>query len=564
LTLAPPVPNLLHAEPGLCLDLPALSQALTFAFATGGTGETFSRILCRSKLAASAFHPESFVKDLFVADFVARCLTVRIGERGQSLHRPQLVRELSQPPSDPRVTELRQRVLRELDEQPLLERGAQRAFEKIRELMLLLEAADRGKRYDAIGRRLEILRALKDTLEVTASAFESAHTELRRAHEFSQAVIQSPAFQALSDLLDYEGNLATLDLRIRVSHDGQLRSFEIVRAQENRKNPFYLSPWKRLLSRVKMLFRGYRFREAELLGQLANRVFDGLHDAVVGLFQLGLHLEFYLAALSLRDRAREAGLGVCLPELVPTENHRGARSELGGLFNPLLLLEARPPRPANIDVSAEGLVIITGPNSGGKTRLLQALGLTQLLAQAGLFVPATRARLAARDGLFVSLIQEATADQPEGHLGMELLRIRRLFEDLSPNSLVVMDELCSGTNPSEGEEIFRLVVDLLAELEPQAFITTHFLRFAADLERERPLARLEFLQVELDAQHEPTYGFVPGVAGTSLAGKTAERLGVTREALAALVESKRRFSPAQNSELTSVLSCASSPTVKPA
>jgi DNA mismatch repair protein MutS2 len=243
---------------------------------------------------------------------------------------------------------------------------------------------------------------------------------------------------------------------------------------------------------------------------------------------------------------------VCLPELTVrndadrAELGAGQRrtdsetSELRALFNPLLLLEPRPPRPADVSVSAQGLVIITGPNSGGKTRLLQALGLAQLLAQAGLFVPATSARLVVREGMFVSLIQEATADQPEGHLGMELMRIRHLFEELAPNSLVIMDELCSGTNPSEGEEIFRLVVDLLAELEPQAFITTHFLRFAGDLERERPLERLEFLQVELDAHHEPTYGFVRGVAKTSLAGKTAERLGVTREALAALVDQKRQ------------------------
>jgi DNA mismatch repair protein MutS2 len=178
---------------------------------------------------------------------------------------------------------------------------------------------------------------------------------------------------------------------------------------------------------------------------------------------------------------------------------------------------------------------------------LQALGLTQLLAQSGVFVPAKRARLAVRDGLFVSLIQEASAHQPEGHLGMELLRIRRLFEELSPNSLVIMDELCSGTNPSEGEEIFRLVVELLAELEPQAFITTHFLRFAADLERERPLPGLEFLEVELDSNNEPTYGFIPGVAKTSLAGRTAERLGVTREALEALVSEKRRERPRADS-----------------
>jgi hypothetical protein len=95
------------------------------------------------------------------------------------------------------------------------------------------------------------------------------------------------------------------------------------------------------------------------------------------------------------------------------------------------------------------------------------------------------------------------------------------------------------------------------------------LRFAADLERERPLDHLEFLQVELDAHHEPTYGFVPGVAVTSLAAKTAERLGVTREALQALVNDKRATrldasSTTQNSELTSLRSPASSPSLKPA
>src|SRR5258706_15372187 len=124
------------------------------------------------------------------------------------------------------------------------------------------------------------------------------------------------------------------------------------------------------------------------------------------------------------------------------------------------------------------MVNIAGPNSCGKPRLLQALGLAQLLAQAGCYVPATRARLPLRHGLFVSLSQEPSAEAREGRLGTELIRIRSMFEQLSPDSLVILDELCSGTNPSEGEEIFELVVGLLAELEPQAFITTHFLQFA--------------------------------------------------------------------------------------
>ena len=119
---------------------------------------------------------------------------------------------------------------------------------------------------------------------------------------------------------------------------------------------------------------------------------------------------------------------------------------------------------------------------------------------------------------------------------MELIRIRSLFESLPPGAMVLLDELCSGTNPSEGEEIFELVVTALARLRPQVFITTHFLAFAARLERERSIERLRFLQVELGADRRATYQFVPGVAKTSLAGHAAARLGVTRDQLLELVE----------------------------
>jgi DNA mismatch repair protein MutS2 len=168
------------------------------------------------------------------------------------------------------------------------------------------------------------------------------------------------------------------------------------------------------------------------------------------------------------------------------------------------------------------------------------LGLTQLLAQAGLFVPAKQARLGWTSGLVASLIEEARADQAEGRLGMELMRIRTLFEKLQPGALVLLDELCSGTNPSEGEQIFELVITMMAQLEPQAFITTHFLTFASRLQKSRTIPHLAFLQVELDEQRRPTYQFTPGVAGSSLAAQTAERLGVTGEQLAALIQQNLR------------------------
>jgi DNA mismatch repair protein MutS2 len=116
------------------------------------------------------------------------------------------------------------------------------------------------------------------------------------------------------------------------------------------------------------------------------------------------------------------------------------------------------------------------------------------------------------------------------------VRIRDLFERLPPGAMVILDELCSGTNPSEGEEIFELVVQMLAKLSPQAFITTHFLAFAARLERERTIEELRFLQVELGPEQRPTYQFAPGVAHTSLAGHAAARLGVTRDQLLSLID----------------------------
>jgi DNA mismatch repair protein MutS2 len=167
---------------------------------------------------------------------------------------------------------------------------------------------------------------------------------------------------------------------------------------------------------------------------------------------------------------------------------------------------------------------------------LQAVGLTQVLAQSGLFIPARSGAVSLTSALVVSLIQETRVDQAEGRLGMELLRIRDLFERLPPGAMVLLDELCSGTNPSEGEEIFELVVEMLSRLEPQAFITTHFLSFAARLERERKIPDLAFVQVELGADRRATYQFIPGVATTSLAGHAAERLGVTGEQLLSLIE----------------------------
>jgi DNA mismatch repair protein MutS2 len=355
-------------------------------------------------------------------------------------------------------------------------------------------------------------------------------------------VHQSEGFQSLSDLLRYEARLATVSFKVGVGADGRVRGLEILALDESDENPFVSPPWRRWLAKLELFVRGYRFGDDEVMARLLDAVFDGVRREMVPLVQLFGDLELYLGALSFQARAEAAGLEVCLPELGSAEDPR----VLHGLFNPLLLGHGIAPVPCDISTDRhDTTLLITGPNSGGKTRLLQSLGLAQLLAQSGLCVPARSARMTLVPALVVSLIQQTHVDQSEGRLGMELMRIRALFEHLPPSAVVILDELCSGTNPSEGEEIFELVIRMLARLRPQAFITTHFLQFAARLEKEARIDALRFLQVCLGPEQAPNYQFAPGVAQTSLASLAAARLGVTGEQLLALVErnieaSKRR------------------------
>ena len=366
-----------------------------------------------------------------------------------------------------------------------------------------------------------------------AKGFGAARSGLSVLHAFGQRVQESEPYRSLADLLRYEEHLATVSLKVRVGADGRIQAFEIQSVQENQDNPFVTSPVRRWLARIELFLRGYKFSEGEIMARLIDAVFEGLQDDLACFVQLLVDVELYLGALGFRDMAQAAGLAVCLPDLVGPGDPRA----LTALFNPLLIVHGGKAVPCNISTDRHATtVLVTGPNSGGKTRLLQAIGIAQILGQSGLFVPAQAARLALAPGLVVSLIQETRADQTEGRLGVELIRIRALFERLPPGAMVILDELCSGTNPSEGEEIFELVVKMLTRLQPQAFITTHFLAFAARLERERKIADLRFIQVDLGPDERPTYQFAPGVARTSLAGQAAARLGVTGDQLLSLVE----------------------------
>lgn len=529
-------PDILYPRPTTRVDIVRLKRTLLFAFAGGSADDALLRCLDEAVNPPSTWEPERFEEDLFIGTFLDELLKIRIQGHLFPVCRTHLRRLLTEPSKDPNTATFRQRVLQELTGHLEFRQELETVYVALCDLhTVLAESPNASRRRDIIQRRVDILLKTRKLIDAMASAFEGATSALSRIREYALRIQGTDGYERLCQLLQFEGQETTLDARLSIAFDGSLRRFEIIRVSSAKDSAYYASPMQRFLRKLAHFFRGFGFNDSEVLGRLVDEVFLPLEDEIPPLFQLMGDVEFYLAALGFKDVCDAASLPTCLPEFaVPVHGSEPHPRSLVDLHNPLLIGTGTPV-PCQAAQSDHGeTVLVTGPNSGGKTRLLQSVALTQLLGQAGFFVPAREAKLVWAEGMFLSLIDRPKPHQTEGHLGTELLRIRHVFENIRMGSVVILDELCSGTNPSEGEEICDLVLSLLQEVRAQAWVTTHFLKFAQRLQSE-DRRKMTFLQVELDAGEGPTYQFIPGVARTSLARKTAERLGVTHEDLRLLI-----------------------------
>lgn len=532
--------DLLHHEPLAPVATETLRAALRFAFESGDAGGMLTMAVDQAPVAPSTWDPEGFQGGLFLEELLEASFTISIEGQRYLPSAAHLGRVLAHPPDDIRDVELRQEVLRELVDKPALRTAVEKTYIALHTLRSLLDEQPMSPG-ETVRRKVEVLQTLRRFFDSAADGLQGATSALARLQSFAEQARGHAAYGRLQQILDFDDNMANVEVRVVLGSDGKIRDFQLLEARENTANPLVRSPWLRAWSRFRAWIRGYRYGENEVLLKVIDEVFEELEDMVLPCFRLVGDLEVYLASLAFRDRAKREGLEVSLPvlEATPAEDAPPGPLKLTQLFNPLLFLQGITPVPCDIDAAGhDSIVLVTGPNSGGKTRLLQALAYAQLFGQNGLFVPAKSAHLTRAPTMFVSLVEEAASDQKEGRLGTELLRVRHLFERLQPGSVVILDELCSGTNPSEGIAIFEMVISLLPRLRPQVFLTTHFLDAARKLADELPVPRLSFLQVELDDDAKPTFQFVAGVAPTSLAQQVAARLGVTHEELEALVKAK--------------------------
>ena len=193
--------------------------------------------------------------------------------------------------------------------------------------------------------------------------------------------------------------------------------------------------------------------------------------------------------------------------------------------HPLLAAAGADPVPFDVAlVPGEHVIVVTGPNAGGKTVFLKSVGLVSVLAQAGVVPPVDRGtRLPVFDAVFADVGDQQSIADSLSTFSAHLRNLKETLEHAGPRSLVLVDEPGTGTDPKEGAALARALVETLAELGCTAVVTSHMgeLKRLASPDKGVANASLEF-----DGERmAPTYRFAKGRPGRSYGLSIARGLG---------------------------------------
>jgi DNA mismatch repair ATPase MutS len=232
------------------------------------------------------------------------------------------------------------------------------------------------------------------------------------------------------------------------------------------------------------------------------------NDHILSFFRmLRTELAFYVGCLNLYEKLSAKGEPTCFPIPSPCVERRYA---VRGLYDLCLALKLAHRVVGN---DGEGddkeLFIITGANQGGKSTFLRSVGLSQLMMQCGMFVPAQSycANLCA--GLFTHYKREEDATMQSGKLEEELQRVSAIVDHLSPDCIVLFNESFQSTNEREGSEIGRQIVQALLESRVKVFFVTHMYALASSLS-DKEIRNTKFLRAERREDGTRTFRVIPG------------------------------------------------------
>ena len=384
---------------------------------------------------------------------------------------------------------------------------------------------------------MEIRRCIIDE-ETIADDASPALQEIRRGMARTNDAIKSKMSQMLNNSTT-RGYLSEAVVTIRqgryclpVRADSTSKVQGMVHDQSGSGTTFFIEPMAVVDLNNEM--RELQVREQDeierILANLSNRIAE-VSESITTNFELLVELDFIFS---------KGHLAVDMNGSIPVFNREGIVN-LRGARHPLIA--KKDVVPVDLKLGEDyNLLLITGPNTGGKTVSLKTCGLLTLMAQAGLHIPAKdRSQIAIFDDIFADIGDEQSIEQSLSTFSSHMTNIVHILEEIGKGSaeagargetsqyLCLFDELCAGTDPKEGAAIATAILNRLHMLDVRTMATTHYseLKVYAITTEGVENACCEFSLETLS----PTYRLIIGLPGKSNAFAISKKLGLGEDIL---------------------------------